>query len=493
MTPRRRRRRASRSREVDLSRYASIMDDWEAFSAAAVRPEPTVFRVTRHRIDEAALIGRLAARGFRTRSLDGQPGLHEVVDGPGPLSATPEHWLGLVYVQQASTAVAAPALGVRPGDRVLDMCAAPGGKTTHLSELMEGRGCLVANEISEPRIRGLLGNLYRLGHTNVIVTSGDAREAPEGALFDHILLDAPCSGEGTLRRRGGKPPNQSESFSRYVTGAQRSLLERAVALLRPGGTVLYVTCTFAPEENEAVVSDALGRLPVEIEPLDLPVAHAPGVTAFEGASFDPRVEATARIYPHHLDSGGLYIARLRKLDDGTRTDTGWTSVPKRWAGEESEAVDLGSGVDATVERFGLDLPAVTRWLERGGRGWMHGVDEWPVDAWGLSGTAPEAEDEPWRVISVGIRAIDFDSRGRPRPSNDLLRLAGPTGGPRSIEVDDAELAALLDRKAVACALDDRGPIQIEWRDDVIGRGAVTVDGLKSEIPKARAADLSRAL
>lgn len=487
------------------------MDDWEAFSAAAVRPEPTVFRVTRHRIDEGSLLDRLTGRGFRTRPLDGQPGLYEVVDGPGPLSATPEHWLGLFYVQQASTAVAAPALGVKPGDRVLDLCAAPGGKTSHLSELMEGRGCLVANEISEPRIRGLLGNLYRLGHTNVIVTSGDGRDAPDGALFDHVLLDAPCSGEGTLRRRGGQPPNQSDSFARYVTGAQRALLERAVSLLRPGGTVLYVTCTFAPEENEAVVSDALTRLPVELEPLDLPVVHAPGVTAFDGTSYDPRVEGAARIYPHHLDSGGLFLARLRKLDDGTSSPEGWTAVPGRWDAdapedptqatdaaqatdaEEGPAVDVPSGVEATRERFGLDLSDSTRWLERGGRGWMHGLDEWPVDAWGLSGTAPDADDQPWRVISVGIRAIDFDSRGRPRPSNDVLRLTGRTEGPRSIEVDDAELAALIERKPIPCDIEERGPIQLCWGGDVIGRGAVTGDGLKSEIPKARAADLARAL
>ncbi|MGY8779199.1 MAG: RsmB/NOP family class I SAM-dependent RNA methyltransferase, partial [Longimicrobiales bacterium] len=129
--------------------------------------------------------------------------------------------MGLIYIQQASTGVAAPVVGVSPGQRVLDMCSAPGGKTTHLAELMGDRGCLVAGEISEPRIRGLLGNVYRLGHPNILVVAGDGREFPEGALFDHVLLDAPCSGEGTLRRSGGQAPNQSSSFLGYVTAAQR--------------------------------------------------------------------------------------------------------------------------------------------------------------------------------------------------------------------------------------------------------------------------------
>ncbi|MEM7418051.1 MAG: RsmB/NOP family class I SAM-dependent RNA methyltransferase [Gemmatimonadota bacterium] len=299
MTPRRRRRRPSRDRVVDLSRYEDIVDDWSAFTAAAERPEPTVFRVSRHRIAESVLLERLHAQGFTTQALADQPGLHQVVEGPHALSATFEHWLGLLYVQQASTAVAAPLLDVGPASRVLDLCSAPGGKTTHLAERMGGRGCLVANEISEPRIRGLLGNIYRLGHPNVLVTSGDGRDAPSGALFDHVLLDAPCSGEGTLRRRGGQPPNQSTSFVRYVTTAQRRLLERAVELLQPGGTVLYVTCTFSPEENEAVVSDALSRLPVDLVPLDLPVHHAPGITSFGDERYDDRLTGAARIYPHH--------------------------------------------------------------------------------------------------------------------------------------------------------------------------------------------------
>ena len=297
------------------------MPDWDDFQAAAARPEPTVFRVRRGRISEEELVARLAARGFTTRPLDGLPGFHQVVDGPGPVSLTPEHWLGLIYVQQASTGVAAPALAPRAGERILDLCAAPGGKTTHMAELMGDRGCIVASEISEPRIRGLLGNVYRLGHPNVLVVAGDGREFPEGALFDRVLLDAPCSGEGTLRRSRGQAPNQSASFLSYVTRAQRELLERATRLTRPGGVILYVTCTFAPEENEAVVSDGLATLPLELEPLNLPVPHARGLTSFEGTEYDPRLEGAARIYPQHLDSGGLFLARRepRRSERGPRS------------------------------------------------------------------------------------------------------------------------------------------------------------------------------
>ena len=484
---------AERTRRVDLERYRSIIGDFARFSAIAETPEPTVFRIRRGRVPEAELLERLTAKGFRTCPLEGLPGFHRVEEGPGSLALTEEHWLGLLYVQQASTGVAAPAIGPRPGERVLDLCSAPGGKTTHMADLMEDTGCLVASEISESRIRGLLGNVYRLGHPGVFVVAGDGRDFPEDVRFDRVLVDAPCSGEGTLRRRGGQPPNQSPSFVGYVTGAQRALLEKAVRVTRPGGTILYVTCTFAPEENEAVVSDALARLPVDLEPLDLPVPHAPGLTSFDGVRYDPRLEGAARIYPHHFDSGGLFLARLRRLDDGSGhghgAESGWTPVPAVFPGEDIDAgageALLREGVAEVRDRFGVDADlAGVRWTLRGGRAWMHSLDAWPLPSW---------TGEGWRPISVGIRAIDFDSRGRPRPTNDFLRWLDGAVGERVVEPTAAELRALLHRETVPTELDDRGPVALAHGGHVIGRGAVTVDGLKSEIPRARAVDLLRCI
>ncbi|MDH3424404.1 MAG: RsmB/NOP family class I SAM-dependent RNA methyltransferase, partial [Gemmatimonadota bacterium] len=382
---------------MTLGRYRAFIDDWAAFLEAVTRPEPTVFRVRTGRITESALIERLEAQGHRVRPLTGLPGFFEVVSGPVPISMTVEHWLGLLYVQQASTGVAAPQLGPEPGERVLDLCSAPGGKTTHIAELMRDTGCLVASEISESRIRGLLGNVYKLGHTGIMVVAGDGREFPGGALFDRVLLDAPCTGEGTLRRRGGHLPEPSSGFIGHVTRAQRGLLERAVRLTRPGGTILYVTCTFAPEENEAVVSDALERLPVELEPLRLPVPHAPGLTHFGGQRYDARLEGAARIYPHHIDSGGLFLAKLVRLDDGEADpDAGWSPVPPIFPEVEADGTEapaeprdaadvqllLDHGIAEVQERFDVRRPLKDfGWIMRGGRAWIHTLTEWPLASW----------------------------------------------------------------------------------------------------------------
>lgn len=498
MTRRRGRHQGSaRERSVNLERYRAVIPDWPRFVAAAARPEPTVVRVRTGRITPERLAERLAVQGYRVRAIEGMPAFFQVEDGPRPVSFTLEHWLGLIYIQQASTGVAAPALAPEPEERILDLCAAPGGKTTHVADLMRERGALVAADVNEGRIRGLLGNVYRLGHPNILVVSSDGRDFPEDALFDRVLVDAPCSGEGTLRRRGGQPPNQSRSFLRYVTAAQEALLRKAIRVTRPGGTILYVTCTFAPEENEAVVSRVLQDAPVELEPLVLPVPHAPGLTSFDEAIFDARLEGAARIYPHHLDSGGLFLAKLRRLDGDVGRVAGaaaWTSVPSvfpsddndeasaREIGEEDVSDLIERAMESLVDHFGVDpdVFASLSWLSRGGRLWLHGASAWPVGGW-----TPGA----WRAVSLGFRAMEFDTQGRPRPTNDLLQWLGPAITRSSVDLDDEAVRTVTRGHPLPWPEELGGLLALRFKGEVIGRGVATTAGVRSEVPKARARDL----
>ena len=211
-----------------------------------------------HRFESVPAVREsLEAEGFVVEGVQGQPWFLRVLSGPRNVADTFGHWAGWFYMQQASTGLAADLLGARPGERVLDLCAAPGGKTLHLAEAMEGRGAVVAAEVNESRIRALLGNLYRLGTRNVMVVAGDGREFPEGATFDRVMVDVPCSALGAARRKGGVVPSRSRGFMHKITRSQEALLRRAIELTRPGGVILYVTCTFGPEENEAVVSRVL--------------------------------------------------------------------------------------------------------------------------------------------------------------------------------------------------------------------------------------------
>jgi NOL1/NOP2/sun family putative RNA methylase len=212
------------------------------------------------------------------------------------------------------SALPATVLDPRPGERVWDACAAPGSKTTQLAALMDDRGTLVGNDNSLGRLSALRHNAERLGVTNLVVTNRDARNFSMRGLgfeaFDRAIVDAPCSCEGTCRKNPTALEEWTLDHVHQVAGVQKGILKRAVQATRPGGTVVYSTCTFAPEENEAVLDHVLGEEDCRLVPFETPLETSPGVTEWEGETFDPSVERAHRVYPHYNDTGGFFCAKL---------------------------------------------------------------------------------------------------------------------------------------------------------------------------------------
>lgn len=495
---------------MSVERYRSFMEDWEAFVRSLSRPEPEALRVNRSRIGTTTLARRLAGQGFEVEPVGALPGFLQVKRGPRPLSATLEHWLGHYYIQRAATGLVALALDPQPGERVLDLCAAPGGKASHIADLLElagakgDGGCVVANEVREDRARALLGNLYRLTHTNVAVTVGDGRRFPGANAFDRVLADVPCSGEGTARRKGGRLRPVSPSLAKHLARKQRALLSKAIELARPGGAVLYVTCTFAPEENEAVVAHALATEPVELDPLDPQVPHAEGLTRFEGTQYGSELAGAVRVYPHHLDSGGLFLARLVKLGESPATARNPSAGTDEAGADGGVRSDDGSDSSRLIElalsdlteRFGV-APAAwngVRWTERGGRLWLHSLTECPWSRWTGAQGGRARPSNGVRLTAAGFRAMEFDSRGRPRPTNDLLRWLNHDVRSRTRDVDGEDLRALARGETISDSSGRTlGPLALRHQGEVIGRVAATRAGLKSELGRARMSDLTRVL
>jgi NOL1/NOP2/sun family putative RNA methylase len=487
---------------MPFERYRKIIPDFGRFLDSASRPEPTTIRVSSGRIEPDALAERMARQGFVLRQIPDQAGFLLVERAPKPVALTLEHWLGLFYVQRASTGLAAPALAPAPGERVLDLCAAPGGKTTHLADLMGDRGPLVAVDSNVGRMRALAGNVYRTGHTNVLMVTADGRELPGGAWFDRVLVDAPCSAEGTVREGRGRVRPRREGYETYVTALQEGLLRRAIELTRPGGTILYSTCTFAPEENEAVVDAVLADTPVDVIPLCLPVPTSPGLTEFEGRRFDPRLVRTARIYPHHIDSGGLFLALLRRAEsseDPAATsasfhDAGWTPIPRADAPDgahgplDSEAESKVDSIRQTLREVWRVEPSAlegVRWMLRNDRMWAHGCSEWPFDAWAGRGA--------WDSVAVGLRAFSFDSGGLPRPSNDLLRRLGEPLTGRRVELSLESWRTLLSGVPVEVKGVTDGYVALQLDGQTVGRGFARSGRVRHEIPRVHARSLATIL
>ena len=235
-------------------------------------------------------------------------------------SKHPYYYAGLYYLQEPSAMTPASLLPVQPGDRILDLCAAPGGKATELGARLKGKGCLFANDISNSRAKALLKNLELFGIGNCMVTSESPERLAEvyPGYFDKILIDAPCSGEGMFR----KDPNMVKSYLEKgpddYAGLQRSILTQAVKMLRPGGMLLYSTCTFSPLENEASVQFLLDLDPtLHVVPVSFYQGFAPGRPDWIGNG-DPSLAGCVRIWPHRMEGEGHFAALLQK--DGAAED-----------------------------------------------------------------------------------------------------------------------------------------------------------------------------
>ncbi|MGB9724480.1 MAG: RsmB/NOP family class I SAM-dependent RNA methyltransferase, partial [Chloroflexia bacterium] len=238
------------------------------------------------------------------------------------LGRHPFHAAGLFYLQEPGATAAIPALDPQPGERLLDLCAAPGGKATHIAARLRGEGLLWANEVNGRRARVLLENLERWGARNIVVSAEHPERLAERlpGFFDRVLVDAPCSGEALFRREPESVREWSPATVRGCARRQGRLLDSAAKLVRPGGVLLYVTCTFSPEENEGGIGAFLETHPEyaleEISPLP---GFAPGRPEWvEGLPSEAResLRRTVRLWPHRAPAEGHFLARLRRVGGG---------------------------------------------------------------------------------------------------------------------------------------------------------------------------------
>ena len=253
-----------------------------------------------------------------------RPGLH------------PYHEAGVYYLQEASAMAPVALLDPQPGERVLDLCAAPGGKTTQIAGRMNGEGFLLCNEINPKRAKILARNIERMAVSNALVTNEHPEHLAERfpGFFDRVLVDAPCSGEGMFRKEEAAVTDWSQETVEMCARRQAEILHSAAAMLRPGGRLVYSTCTFAPEEDELAVAAFLEAHP-EFEP---EILDAPWFDAVENGGH--------RLWPHKLLGEGHFAAVLRKVggEEGDITPIPGEKLPKEWVSFAKELkIDLPAG------------------------------------------------------------------------------------------------------------------------------------------------------
>jgi NOL1/NOP2/sun family putative RNA methylase len=239
---------------------------------------------------------------------------------PGELGNSIEHLLGYYYVQEVCSMMSSLALAPKPGEFVLDLCASPGSKTSQIAAKMENTGTLIANDLKLDRVKILSANLEKNGVSNTIITQKDAIAfcsalSKTNFKLDKILLDAPCSGEGTLRSSPKTFLMWNEKVLNKFSRQQKKFVAFALKCLKVGGTLVYSTCTHAPEEDEGVVDFAIKNFPVKVETISLPLKTRPGITEWYGEEYNKEVQKAHRIYPQDNDSEGFFVCKMTLVDE----------------------------------------------------------------------------------------------------------------------------------------------------------------------------------
>jgi len=302
---------------MTLERYAELVDDYDGFVEACESPLPKTARVNTVKSSFDEVRDALGEAGFGVERLgwyeDGFrldfPGDEDRYGDDAKIGNTFAHYLGWIHVQEEVSMLPPFVLDASGDELVLDACAAPGSKTTQVAC---DAACVVANDDNIGRISALRNNTDRLGLTNVAVTSYDARRFPgfDALEIDAALVDVPCTSEATVRKNPEYRDGVSQRRRESLVAVQKGILSRTLDVVRDGGRVVYSTCAFAPEENEAVVDHILRKDKARVLEFDVGLDSSSGVVEWQDEEYPQEVEKTRRFYPHHNDTGGFYVALL---------------------------------------------------------------------------------------------------------------------------------------------------------------------------------------
>ncbi|GGA69903.1 ribosomal RNA small subunit methyltransferase F [Neiella marina] len=383
-----------------------------------------------------------------------------------PLGNHVSHLNGQFYIQEASSMLPPMALAhlCDSPQLVLDMAAAPGSKTTQLAAFMNNQGGLVANELSGSRLKGLFSNIQRCGVRNTALTHFDASvfgaALPE--TFDAILLDAPCSGEGTVRKDPDAMKNWSIAAIEELAALQKRLIDSAFHALKPGGVLIYSTCTLNPQENQQVCQHLMNTFAGS-------VAHRSLATLFNGADKALTPEGYLHIWPQLYDSEGFFIAAFEKtaaVEPPTATNYRLGQFPyQRMNAKERSAIDHH------LQQFGLSAPNDMSWYKRDNVCWL-----FPQAIEPLIGKV--------RFDRIGLKVAEQHKKDF-RLCHEFAVALGAGASARLIELDPSQAEQYLQGKDVRDIgeLPNKGEVMVQFERQVLGLGKVVNQRIKNSLPR----------
>jgi NOL1/NOP2/sun family putative RNA methylase len=448
-----------------FARYESIIPDFETFMLYLKKPLVQSLRVNTLKAKREQILALLGDIGLREFAF--HPCAFSV-EGKHALGNHFTHNLGLIYVQEVASMVPVILLDPQPGEIVLDLCAAPGSKTTQIAQAMANRGLVVVNEVSRKRMQGLIHNIKRCGLLNEVVISMSGQKVYRifPGHFDRVLVDAPCSAEGTIRRSKAVLYHWGIRNIQRMSRIQIGLVVSGFRSLRPGGTMVYSTCTIAPEENEMVISYLLRKFPdAEIQPIGLSgLKIRPGITRWQGAVLDPRAEQCGRILPQDNDTAPFFVAKITKKDSGTQH-----------ADRSGKAGSDPALIESFVRRFGVDAAQFAPYV---------------VFKDGNENVVATPEVFYFNNVRTIRRGLEFGKVYglELKPDNDMVQLFGKNTTKNAVDMDEQRVEKFL-RGEILEAGDlrdvEKGFVVARFKGLPIGIGRYNGKEIKSSIKRER--------
>lgn len=391
------------------------------------------------------------------------------------LGKTIEHVIGEYYIQSLSSMIPPLVLAPQHDDLVLDLCAAPGSKTTEIGEMMNNKGTLIANEIALDRVKMLVYNIDRMNLINagVIHYKGEWLSKIYNEHFDKILVDAPCSGLGIVQKKGEVNNWWSLERAERLGDLQLRLLIAAIKMAKEGGEIVYSTCTLTPEENEFIIDKAIQKYPVEIEDIELPIQSQEGFTSYNGKILNPAISRTKRILPWEVDSDGFFIAKLRK--------TGRTISPKMTPPNSKklkvlsyDKAEIKKVLANIQEEFGINSDILRKFKYIIKRNDIYFIEkDWE-------------ENYPDIFERIGTRFGIIDKSGKVILHTQASQVLQNFIIRKIYEIEEPdELRTYLDGGTIKNKIAETGQCVVKYKDKILGTAIVTSQGIKSRFPRSK--------
>ncbi len=391
------------------------------------------------------------------------------------LGKTVEHIIGEYYIQSLSSMIPPMVLSPQSGEKILDLCAAPGSKTTELGEMMGNVGTLIANEIALDRVKMLIYNLDRMNLVNagVVHYKGEWLSKIYSSYFDKILVDAPCSGLGIVQKKGEVNNWWSKERSEKLGDTQLRLLIAAIKMCKVGGEIVYSTCTLTPEENEFIIDKVLNKYPVEILDIDLPVKCHEGFTLYNGQNLNPSISKAKRILPWEVNSDGFFIVKLRKIDDVQSPEI---EIPKSRDIKllNYTSKEIFHQLKTLTKEFGINDSVLSRFNYI----LKHNDIFFVNDKW--------EDDNPGLFERIGTKFGTIDKNRKIILHTQAAQVLQKEISDRIFELENVnDLKKYLDGGIIKTQTKLSGQCIIKYKDMIIGTALSSENGIKSRFPRAK--------